>query len=340
MDERPGQVTIGVLGVGVMGERHVRVLSELDGVTVSGVYDHDAERAAAVAERYGVPAFPSPQALFCASQAACIAASTAAHAELALAGLDHGVHLLIEKPLAANVAEAQRIAQRASRSPELVVAVGHIERFNPAYIAMKQVIAQRPIRRMTLRRASQPSTRCLDSDVVHDLMIHDIDLAFDMCGDAIAHIDAAGATSSGGPLDEAIAVLTLDGGASVTLVASRVAEQRNRTIDVRTDDAWISADLLGRTLTETRLGTAGPFPAAWPPDDSAALEVRCHPVPSAEPLRSELRWFVECIRMRKENVEIGVTHGLRAMLCAGAIVDITRRTVVGAEAGESRLVAI
>ncbi|MGH9174853.1 MAG: Gfo/Idh/MocA family oxidoreductase, partial [Vicinamibacterales bacterium] len=168
-------IRVGVIGTGVMGERHARIYSDLEGCELVGVYDPDLERATAVAQRHGGTAFQLLEHLFAEVDAVSIVSPTSTHAAVAHRALDFGRHILIEKPMTATVGEARLLAERVRRSEQIVV-VGHIERFNPVVQKLRSVIANDRPRRVRLRRIAPFDNRCLDSDVISDLMIHDIDL--------------------------------------------------------------------------------------------------------------------------------------------------------------------
>src|SRR6185436_6153275 len=137
--ERVSATRVGVIGAGSLGFHHARILREVAGAEMAGIYDADPARAAAVSAELGVRAFPTREALLEAVDAAVVAVPTTAHAEVALAALGAGVHLLIEKPIAASVAEADAIVARAEANG-LTVATGHVERFNGALRACEQYL--------------------------------------------------------------------------------------------------------------------------------------------------------------------------------------------------------
>lgn len=317
-------VRVGVVGAGAMGERHARVYSQLPRATLIGVYDPDGARAALVCEQHGGRPFASLDELCAAVDALSIVSPTTTHADVALHALDRGLHLLIEKPLCATVAESQHLIERAAHRPDSVILVGHIERFNPVVAELRRALRGRHIHAATLRRMAPADSRCLDTDVVHDLMIHDIDLALDLFGDAVNTVDSVGSTVHSGGIDQAVAQLGMDDGAMVTMIASRAAERKVRAIEVRTDDAWIAADLLARTIAITPLSILDEHGVAWPLSEEANARAQHISAPAAEPLRLELDHFLKCARGREKPV-VDIIGGFRALVYAEAISQLIER---------------
>ncbi|MEX2473265.1 MAG: Gfo/Idh/MocA family oxidoreductase [Gemmatimonadota bacterium] len=237
MDTAP---RIGVAGVGSLGYHHARLLSNMSGVQPSGIFDIRTERAAEVADEFGVPAHASLEALIEASDAIVVAVPTSAHESVARAALDRGVHAFVEKPLAATLEEADRILE-AARSAGLVLQVGHVERFNPVVVAAAQHIDE-PIF-IESHRMAPFSPRSTDVAVVLDLMIHDVDLVMRLVGKPIVEIAAVGVPVLSGNVDIANARLTFEGGAVANLTASRVSVERMRKLRIFQRSGYVSLDL-------------------------------------------------------------------------------------------------
>lgn len=311
-----GKVRVGVVGAGAMGECHARAYSELRETRLVGVYDIDTSRAIQVVRNHGGNAFSSLQDLFRSVDAVTIASPTTSHAEIALDAIDCGLHVLVENPLAAGLEESQEVVDLANRRRDQVVMVGQLERFNPAVIVLKEQLARSPIVSVTMRRMSPFSNRALDTDVVHDLMIHDIDLALDLLGDDVETIDAIGSPVRTAFVDQAMAQFTMHGGAEVHLIASRVANRTVRSIEVRTPEGRIVADLLRRAI-EVRA------------EPGRRNGRRCHvhqvPVAETDPLADELQQFVDCILGRAE-VQSDVNAGYRAIAFGASINALIDRT--------------
>lgn len=294
-----------------MGARHARVFAALPNVEYVGAYDAEPGRAASVAQQYGGCAFNELDRLLEAVDALSVAASTSVHAEIALAALNADRHLFIEKPLAGSLGEAQRIAECAARKPHLVVQVGHIERFNPTVRALRSLLGGQFVERATFRRTSQFDGRSLDTDVVHDLMIHDLDLVADLFGDGIAEIDGYGMAVRSEKTDHAVVDLTLDDGREIKLIASRVARDKVRAIELETAEAVFHADLLGKSIHVR-------------PRDAPPETVVTHAVSDAEPLRLELEHFAACLHGAHAPL-VDVRAGFNAMLAADAIIQLIAR---------------
>lgn len=318
------QIRAGVIGAGIMGARHARAYTQLSEVNFVGVYDPDRERASDTVLRNGGQVFHCLDGLLGAVDAVSIACPTSQHSETAIAALDRGVHVLIEKPMTASVQEAQKVLERSSRAPSTVVLVGHIERFNPTIAELRRRLVGQRVQSATLRRMSTFEQRSLDSDVIQDLMIHDIDLALDMFGDHVSQIDGLGMSVKTDKLDQAIGQWWIDTSLTVTLIASRVAGRKVRSIEVRTDNAWIVADLLARTVMMSRLSMSDQNGAAWPLPDVSQSEPEVVSLPACEPLRFELQHFVDCI-MGRDRPVVDVVTGFRAIAYASAITECINR---------------
>lgn len=301
---------IGVVGAGVMGERHARVFASLSDAHLVGIFDPDRARAAEVATRHGGTVFACLDDLLRQVDAVSIASLTSTHADVALQALDANVHLLIEKPLAASLADAKRIVDMARSRPHLTVMVGHIERFNPATATLCAALHGQTIQSITSRRTSPSDTRSLDTDVIHDLMIHDIDLVLDLMGDDVASVDAEGSIIYSGFIDSAVAQFEMDSGLRATMIASRAARRKAREIVVTTDRGKFIADLLGKSVT-------------FHPHRSQ-LSVERYPVPDEEPLAIELRHFVVSVAAGDTPL-VDAVAGHRAMIYAASISSLIKR---------------
>ncbi|HEX8243593.1 MAG TPA: Gfo/Idh/MocA family oxidoreductase [Longimicrobium sp.] len=247
----------GVIGAGSLGFHHARILRSVPGAEMVGIYDSDPARAAAVSAELGVHAFPTREALLQAVDAAVVAVPTTAHAEVALAALDAGVHLLIEKPIAASVAEADAIVARAEAAG-LVVATGHVERFNGALRAVDQYLEDP--RFVESHRLAPFGPRGTDVAVVLDLMIHDIDLLLGLVGRPVESVDAVGVGVLTGNVDIANARLVFEGGAVANITASRVSMERMRKIRFFQRSGYVSLDLAKGTGEFLRLRKGATLP--------------------------------------------------------------------------------
>lgn len=312
-------VRIGIIGVGIMGERHCRVCANLPHVELAGVADPDAERGNRVAESYETTYLSDHRALLSQVDAVTIAASTPVHYTLAAECLERGLHVMVEKPIAETIQQAQELVRMADERG-LVLQVGHIERFNPAFIELKHVTEGMALIGVTMRRLSPFDTSNTDVDVIRDLMIHDLDLAVNMVGLEVKGINAWGQSISTGAVDHAVASLSFRNGPIVTLFASRVTEQKVRTIEVIAKGAYIEADLLNKSVLVHRRT----FPQYLDNHDvtkyrQESIIERIH-VPMSEPLMLELRHFVDCVRENRPN-QVPGRDGLRALELAEVVAS-------------------
>jgi len=240
---------IGVIGAGHLGRIHARLASGRDEMTLVGVADPVAANAARVAEECRCRAVGDFRELLPDLDAAIVAAPTCLHFGIGQELLRRGVHVLMEKPLAINTVEADHLVALARRQ-KLVLQVGHIERFSPAFTAVRAAAA-RP-RFIQAARYSGYTFRSNDIGVVHDLMIHDLDLAMQLAGSPVQSVEALGMTVLGGHEDIAQARLIFDNGCVAALQASRVSDQARRTMEVWTDTNRIRLDFADRSALIAR----------------------------------------------------------------------------------------
>ncbi|MFL5383472.1 MAG: Gfo/Idh/MocA family protein [Longimicrobiaceae bacterium] len=285
----------GVIGAGSLGFHHARILREVAGAEMVGIYDADPARAATVSAELGVRAFPTRDALLEAVDAAVVAVPTTAHAEVALAALDAGVHLLIEKPIAASVEEAEAIVERAE-AKGLVVATGHVERFNGALRACEEYLEDP--RFAESHRLAPYGPRGTDVAVVLDLMIHDIDLLLGLVRRPVESVEAVGVGVLTGNVDIANARLVFEGGAVANITASRVSLERMRKIRFFQRSGYLSLDLAAGTGEFLRLKKG----ATLPEGDVNLLSLMSIVErielkgDGREPLRAELEAWIAAVR--------------------------------------------
>ncbi|HYZ33767.1 MAG TPA: Gfo/Idh/MocA family oxidoreductase [Crenalkalicoccus sp.] len=243
-------VRVGVLGVGHFGRFHALKLAARG--CLAGVQDADPARAAAVGAEAGAPALDVP-ALLAASEAVIIAVPTRFHHQAAMAAIAAGRHLLVEKPLAATMAEAEATLA-AARQAGLVLQVGHIERHSAAIRTLRQSGAGRGALAYEAVRVAPFRPRGLDVSVVLDLMIHDLDLVLDLAGAPLAEVSAVGARVMSDHPDFAVAQLRFANGAAATVTASRVSVALERRLRVLGREGELRVDFLARSLEVVRPG--------------------------------------------------------------------------------------
>ena len=246
---------IGVIGTGHMGRNHVRNLSEEKRFNFVGIYDTNEVQAKDIASLYDVKAFESIDELLDQVDAVVIAVPSSLHKEVALKVAAHEVHALIEKPLATTSDDAKDICA-AFREKNLKLAVGHIERFNPAFRELQKLVNPKDVFYVEACRYSpfSGSGRITDTSVVEDLMIHDIDLVCALVeGKELTSIHGRGESVKSGQTDFATCMLDFGGKAQAIVNASRISQNKERSITVHTTDSCIHADLLTDLLKYTRV---------------------------------------------------------------------------------------
>ena len=302
-------VRIAVVGVGYLGRHHARILSSLPGARLTAVVDTNAARAHEVAAASGTRPLTDFRDLLGNVDAVTLAVPTDLHREIALPFLTAGVHVLVEKPMARSLAEADDMIQTAAKTGA-ILAVGQTERFNPAVIAARPVLSDP--RFIEVHRLGTFPERSLDIDVVFDLMIHDVDIVLSLVNAEVEAIEAVGVPVLTGRVDIANARLTFSNGCIANLTASRISRDRVRKIRFFQPMAYVSIDYSAQKLEVFRLVKGeGPVPA---------IEGGEVTVENEEPLKRELADFVEAIRMRRPPTVTG-QDGRRALALAQRIAD-------------------
>jgi predicted dehydrogenase len=310
MSATSGLLRVAVVGVGYLGRHHARILSQLAGVELVGVVDRNAPRAAQIAAACGTRAFADAADLPDGLDAVTVAAPTEWHHAIARPFLERGVPVLVEKPLARSVAEADAIIAAAARGGA-ALAVGHTERFNPAVMAARPAV-QHP-QFVEVHRLGTFPERSLDIDVVFDLMIHDLDLVLSIVQSEVVSIDAVGVPVLTDRIDIANARLHFASGCVANITASRISRDRTRKIRFFQRDAYISIDTGSKEAEVYRLVRSA--------DRRPVIEGGKIPVPDGEPLRHELQDFVDAVRFGRAPL-VGGDDGRRAVALAA---DITER---------------
>ena len=313
---KKNNIRVGVVGVGVMGERHCRVYSTLRGVDLIGITDLNAERGKTVADTYETRFFDSYQQLLAEVDAVNIVTITPTHFDLAMEALTNDVHVLVEKPLTETIEQGKQLVGEAERLDK-VLQVGHIERFNPTFITLKNVTDGLRLIALNVRRLSPFDTSNTDVDVIRDLMIHDLDLVVNLVGSSLEGFSAWGRSFSTGAIDHAVANLSFRNGPIATLSASRVTEQKVRMLEITAEGAYIEADLLSKSIMIHRRARPELLDAAQYRQESFIERIQ---VPLVEPLVLELRHFIECIQEGKTS-DVSGKDGLYALQLAKAMAD-------------------
>jgi predicted dehydrogenase len=288
-----GKIRVAVVGAGEFGRHHARVYREMEGVEFAGIYDSDAARAAAIAAEFNAPVVRSLAELPTRADAASVAVPTIAHTEIGCALLDMGLDVLVEKPMATTLVEADQLLAAATRNGR-ILQVGHVERFNPAVVAVLPVV-NRPLF-FEVHRLGVFTPRSLDVDVIFDLMIHDLDILLAIVREPVTEVKAVGIPVLTEKVDIAHARLEFAGGAVANVTASRVSTERVRKMRFFQQHEYISLDYARRDALRVGVKRPGPQPE---------FSFEKLAAPETEPLRAELEAFVEAVRRRTPPVTSG-----------------------------------
>ncbi|CAA9343134.1 MAG: Oxidoreductase, Gfo/Idh/MocA family [uncultured Gemmatimonadaceae bacterium] len=316
---------IGVVGAGGLGYHHVRILRDVPGASLVGFVEARESRAAEVAAELGVRAYPSLEAMLDDVDALTVVVPTPAHYAVAKAALERGKHLLIEKPIAASLAEADELLAIARRAGA-IVQTGHVERFNRAVrAALPYVDAPRFIES---DRLAPFNPRGADVAVVLDLMIHDIDLVRTLVGASVESVQAVGVPVLTPTVDIANARLTFASGAVANITSSRVSKDRFRKIRIFQQSGYLSLDLAQgngefyRMRGDLDLAALAKAPASI----DAFVERVPLEAPEGEPLRLEFESFVAAVRGERAVAVTG-EDGREALAVALQIVREIERSL-------------
>jgi len=294
--------------VGHLGSRHARIYSELAGVELVGVVDSDLSRARAVADEYGTRALGGIEEIPSSVEAVSVVVPTDRHFQVASELLRRGFHLLIEKPITVTVAEAREL-HRVAEERKVVIQVGHVERFNPAVLAVEKIL--RPPRFIECHRLAPYQPRGTEVSVVLDLMIHDLEIILHLVASPVESLEAVGMPVLSPSEDIANARIRFRSGCIANVTASRITPHRMRKIRIFQDDGYISLDYNEQRAEVYRL-EAGRI---------------CREVLATrrqEPLKLELQSFVESVRLGGLP-QVPAEHGLGALKLANDILTDAAR---------------
>ena len=338
-----GAVNAVVIGVGRMGNHHARNYAALPGCTLVAVVDINSENAAAAAETYGCQAFGTIEELLAWSRqtgtsvhAASVAVPTVHHRRVAEALLPRGVDLLIEKPLAPHVEDGRAIVELA-RQHGRVLQVGHTERFNPAYVALKKYHLTPAF--VEVHRISPMTFRSIDVGVVLDMMIHDIDIVAHLVNKPVVEVRAVGVAVISQYEDLANARLTFSNGCVANLTASRLALRTERKMRLFSPEGYVSVDyqkkagaVIAKTANEKQLAHVRRELAEGRITDLMQLNYKDYVnyedlvVEDREPVRAELENFLQAVQSRGATPpEVTGEDGLRAVDIASQITACIAR---------------
>jgi len=298
------KLKVGVIGVGHLGSIHTKVYSRLDNVKLIGVCDCNIERALEVGKKYHTASYSDYEDLFDKVDAVSIAVPTSLHYNIAKAFLSNNIHVLIEKPITKTLSEADELIEIA-KDKNLILQVGHIERFNPAVLAIEPYL-QKP-KFIECQRLGPFHKRVKDVGVVLDLMIHDIDIVLGLMEQDVANIEAVGLSSISDHEDVANVRLMFEDGTIADITASRITKDIVRKMRIFQEDSYVSLNYVIQDA------------AIFRKVDNKIIREKIK-IKKKEPLKKELQSFVECVKTGHQPIVSGL-EGRRALKVALEIID-------------------
>jgi predicted dehydrogenase len=297
------RIRVGIIGVGYLGTQHARILSYLEEADLQAVADIDFQKALQIGNRHGVRYFENYEDMIDEIDAAVVATDTSAHFQVSENLLRHGKHVLVEKPITETVEQGERLVELAAKK-NLILQVGHLERFNPAVEAVENMISDP--RFIEVQRLGSFSARSLDIDVVLDLMIHDLDIILALIKDEVVAIKSSGIHVVSEKTDIANARLEFKSGCVATLTASRVHQGKVRKLRIFEPTSYYSIDYIDQEVKV--------FPL-----DGRQTDIKTLKIQKDEPLKRELKNFLDCVETGKRTKVTG-EEGLRALKLAYDVI--------------------
>jgi len=312
------KIKIGLVGVGRFGENHCKILNALNGVDFQGIYDISPARNHGISEKYKLRAFANLDKLLDKVQALVVAVPTKHHFETASQALNNGTHVFLEKPMTATLREAKALV-RLSEKRNLILQVGHIERFNPAFCAFE---AQHPNPVLiNCQRLSPFEARCTDVSVILDLMIHDLDIVLNIVKSEVVQTEASGYSECNNEIDFARSEIRFANGTVAIFTASRIANNKFRKMHCLQKDRWYAIDYLQKTLKTMSLQKHGLSLSQFMTKDNKDnfsfehnknFEMNDIPVVPFNSLEKELTSFVQAI-ISEEKPIVNAHDGLQVL---------------------------
>lgn len=294
-------IKVAVIGAGMMGKNHIKTYKSMQGIELVGVYDVFSQAAEAAAQAFGIKAFSSMEEVAKNVDAVSVVTTSVTHADVGEFFMNRGVHCMMEKPLATTQEGCMRLIN-AAKNNNVVLMVGHIERFNPAVEQMGKLLSDTSkIRSLTAQRMSAASGRITDVDVAMDLMIHDVEVIQSLVKSPVINVQAASVKTAESPLgkDYISALLEFENGATANITASRITQSRVRTLTVTTDTNYIDMDFINQSIN---VHTQGRMPYVNQEEIPEWMNyglkgsVEQLFIPTNQPLLAELNHFVKCVR--------------------------------------------
>jgi predicted dehydrogenase len=286
-----------------LGTQHARILSYLEEAELEAVADIDFQKALQIGNRHGVRYFQNYEEMIDDIDAAVVATDTSAHFSVSMSLLKQGKHVLVEKPITATVEQGEQLVEAAAKN-NLIFQVGHLERFNPAVEAVENMISEPKF--IEVQRLGSFSARSLDIDVVLDLMIHDLDIILALIKDEVVTIKSSGIHVVSEKTDIANARLEFKSGCVATLTASRVHQGKVRKLRIFEPTSYYSIDYIDQ---EVKI-----FPL-----DGRQTDIKTLKIQKEEPLKRELKNFLDCIETGK-NTKVSGVEALRALRLAYNVI--------------------
>jgi len=306
-DRRKMSIRIGVIGVGYLGQHHVRIFSEMEDAELVAVSDTHESRSSDIARIYGCKSFENYKDMMGECDALSIVTPTTTHHEIAMDCLRAGKDILIEKPITVNIGQARDIIEQAARR-NLILQVGHLERYNPAIAVAAEMI--REPRFIESERLSPFLGRGTDVDVTLDLMIHDVDIVMSIVGSRMKDIRAIGESVITEKIDVAKAWIEFENGFKALITASRLSPEKRRVMKIFQKDAYILVDYQSQEVRRFFKNGSGISCDVIKPENR-------------EPLREELKDFVDCVKTRK-NPRVSGTEAMSALETVLTITEMVR----------------
>lgn len=312
---------VGILGVGHLGKFHLNNWKEIKDITLVGFYDPDDENARAVIEKYGLKRYDDPQKLMDDCDAVDIVAPTIAHFDLCKAAITKGKHVFVEKPLANTMDEARELVKLAKEA-NVKIQVGHVERFNPAFTALKGYAIE-PLF-IEVHRLAQFNPRGTDVSVILDLMIHDIDIILTLVKSNVKIISANGVAVMSDTPDIANVRIEFDNGCVANLTSSRISMKKMRKIRLFQKDAYIGVDFLAKKTEIIKLNTPGDKDVFTFDIETSSgkktIAIANPPIGEGNAIKMELEAFYQAI-LQNTDTPVTVLDGYRAMDVAHQILE-------------------
>jgi len=310
------RLKLGVVGVGYLGEFHAQKYASMEDIDLVGLVDINLERVQEMARKYNTKAYDSHTEILSLVDGLSLAVPTVSHFEIGHDILDHGIHLLLEKPITLTLNDADQLIEVAKKN-NAILQIGHIERFNPAVVKMESLLSEPFF--IDSHRLAFFTNRGTDVDVILDLMIHDLDIILHIVKSEITEIHAVGMPVVSDKIDVANVRMIFSNGMVANLTASRVSSESLRMMRIFQPDNCISIDYGKRKISVSQYkGNEKSF------TDLPSLAHKEDEFPDSDPLADQIRSFVESIKTRSEPKVTGV-DGKKALAVALSIIDQIKR---------------